>query len=115
MLAYIYAIGSAGSDLIKIGWAVDPQKRLVEHQSSSAHRLRLLATYVVLGCLAKQYESGLKSLLSDRCSHGEWFHISLTEFHEAAATEGLISDVDAATALALAINAEIERLAGSSA
>jgi hypothetical protein len=63
----IYFIG--GGDLVKIGWAADPMRRMDDLQTGSPVRLKLLGFYP--GGLAM--ERALHARFSAARAHGEWF------------------------------------------
>jgi hypothetical protein len=65
---YVYWIGSDDGD-VKIGWALDPEKRLSELQTGNPCKLRVLA--VVRG--SKRDERALHAKLKEFRGLGEWF------------------------------------------
>jgi hypothetical protein len=67
---YVYFIEGAGH--VKIGYAADPETRLLAHQASSPVRLALLAKVPGGGPLERRLHA---AFAVDR-SHGEWFRLS---------------------------------------
>ena len=67
-ICYVYFIRSAPGE-IKIGKAIDVQKRLNGLQTSHPHRLQLLATTVG----GKPAERAYHARFAEHRLHGEWF------------------------------------------
>ena len=68
----VYFIEAIGTDLVKIGHAYDPVKRMANLRTGSAASLRILCTISGNDGL----ESELHRRFSAHRSHGEWFHLS---------------------------------------
>lgn len=68
-IAQIYFIQAEGNNLIKIGIAINPEKRLRQLQSASPVKLHLLKT--IEGGFSA--ERGLHKRFKDTRTHGEWF------------------------------------------
>jgi len=66
-LPVVYLVHAEGTDLYKIGKAVDVGKRIADLQTSSPHKLRVLA--VVKGTKEKSLHARYKQFRQ----HGEWF------------------------------------------
>lgn len=76
---YVYVIGSAGHP-VKIGIAINPERRLKALQTGCPHRLRLYtAVAVPEGCRARAVELACHKELVDHQTTGEWFDISAYE------------------------------------
>lgn len=69
-MAQVYFIEAVGLDLVKIGYAVDLEKRFTNLMTASPAALTLLG---VLPGGAK-LEMELHAKLADHRAHGEWFH-----------------------------------------
>jgi hypothetical protein len=81
---FVYFI-SGDFDLVKIGWAQDPIKRLCALQTGSPLPLFLVAVEAGPATLEKEYHERYKA----SWSHGEWFRKSPTliaHYNEAAET-----------------------------
>ena len=66
---FVYFIECGTSDRIKIGWALDPPKRLKQLQTGASTKLKLLAAFP--GTVKD--EKMLHWIYADRHWHGEWF------------------------------------------
>jgi hypothetical protein len=66
---FIYFIRRGWNGPIKIGWALDPWRRLGELQIGSATRLRLIGIWP--GTMADEHE--LHKQLAEHRTRGEWF------------------------------------------
>lgn len=67
---YVYFIEALGIGHIKIGWSINPLKRLAQLQTGSAARLQLLG--YIPG--KKPFEQKLHKDFAHLCHHDEWFH-----------------------------------------
>ena len=67
---YTYLIGAEGSDLVKIGYAKDPDKRVMFLQTGSPMRLSIL--WAERG----SYEAALHAEFREVLAHGEWFNLT---------------------------------------
>lgn len=67
---YTYLIGAEGSDLVKIGFAKDPDKRVMFLQTGSPARLSLL------WAKPGSYEAALHAEFWEFQAHGEWFNLT---------------------------------------
>ena len=77
MSTYVYFIQAMGTDLLKIGMAVNPSKRLAELQTASPHSLILNAIVPFNTRLeAVCYERRLHGLFKSLHIRGEWFRSS---------------------------------------
>jgi hypothetical protein len=70
----VYIISSEGSDLVKIGWGLDPKARLRMHQTGSPDRLRLIR--LLPG--GQKTERAFHVEFASQRVRGEWFSF-LTE------------------------------------
>jgi len=68
---FIYAIRSGKSNLIKIGFSVEPQGRLKELQTGSPGKLELLQTWPG----TRYDEKRIHRFLKKNRVHGEWFQV----------------------------------------
>jgi len=68
-IAQIYFIQAEGNNLIKIGIAINPKKRLRQLQSASPVKLHLLK--IIEGSFPEERE--LHKRFKDTRTHGEWF------------------------------------------
>jgi hypothetical protein len=72
---FIYAIRSGKSNLIKIGFSVEPQSRLKELQIGSPSKLELLQTWPG----TRSDEKRIHLFLKKNRVHGEWFQVDYDE------------------------------------
>lgn len=72
---YVYVIGAEGQP-VKIGIALDPEKRLKAIQNGFPHRLRIYAQVEAFGGLAPRVEREAHRMLADHRMNGEWFACS---------------------------------------
>jgi T5orf172 domain. len=79
-MSHIYAIRIVDQPFVKIGWAVDPVRRMNNLSCGSPFRMELMATLKVDD--AKKAEGEVHRALHRFRVRGEWFH--LNEFVEAA-------------------------------
>lgn len=68
--ARVYAIRNRGNGCIKIGWAIDPKKRIKELATAHSERLDLLGS--VRG--GRALEKALHYHFGDHRTNGEWFN-----------------------------------------
>jgi hypothetical protein len=72
---YVYIIGADGHP-VKIGIALEPEKRLKEIQTGFPHRLRIYVQVEAFGGLAPRVEREAHRMLTQHRLHGEWFDCS---------------------------------------
>lgn len=77
-IAYIYAFG-VPSGPIKIGYSMNPKKRLLMIEKEQGQRLIVMGKWPVGLLKAHAVERYAHWLLRDKHYHGEWFNISLDE------------------------------------
>ncbi|WP_454367398.1 GIY-YIG nuclease family protein [Streptomyces ambofaciens] len=80
---YTYLIGAEGSDLVKIGYAKDPDKRVMFLQTGSPMRLSIL--WAERG----SYEAALHAEFREVLAHGEWFNLTALGDPVALVTEAV--------------------------
>lgn len=68
---FVYFIEAEGQGLVKVGYSLDPSRRLIHLQNASPHRLRLVMTVAGTPELETHYH-GMFAL--ERVS-GEWFRV----------------------------------------
>lgn len=68
---FVYVIHAVGTNRIKIGYSVDPEKRLAQLQTGSPYELRLLAKWP--GTIEAEQRAH-QCLTQYRCG-GEWFSV----------------------------------------
>jgi len=68
---FVYFIEAVGTPRIKLGYSVDPEKRLKELQTGSPYKLALLAKWPAI----PQTETYLHELFTEYRVHGEWFEL----------------------------------------
>jgi hypothetical protein len=92
----IYFIRAVGTDLVKIGKARDPERRLGELQTGSPHALKIEA-------MCRGY-SRVERYLHDKCAErhvrGEWYRIDAEE------VEGIVGAIKASTTFAMGTHPE---------
>lgn len=71
--AYVYVIGAADIQAVKIGWARNPTQRLSDMQTGSPVPLALL--WMRYHPRAWELESALHRHFGERRLHGEWFDL----------------------------------------
>lgn len=82
---YVYFIGSIDKkqSLIKIGKANDPIRRLMELQTGSADRLRIIGSVKCRNSdHALQVEKLAHNLFWKQRRHGEWFNLRRTQISQ---------------------------------
>lgn len=79
-LGYVYVIGFARNDIVKIGSATCPQSRLLSLQCGNPFELRVLGLVCVYEGSAFEIEHAAHKVASSRRIRGEWFAM---EPHEA--------------------------------
>jgi hypothetical protein len=72
----VYIVGADGSDLVKIGRASSPRKRLRDMQTGSPLRLKLLGIASAPEWADVQLEGALHAYFATRRRHGEWFDLN---------------------------------------
>ena len=81
-MAWIYAIGMAGTSFVKIGFTNSaPVKRLQNLQSASPHALKLLKVYDCTD--APLIEQRIHQLLKPYQYRQEWFDVTLEQIDDA--------------------------------
>jgi hypothetical protein len=68
----VYFIHADGTNLVKIGWTADLQRRFDQLQTASPHRLRLLAVHIGPREVEKAYHRDLAPYRQ----RGEWFFLT---------------------------------------
>ena len=87
METYIYVIAADEQGPVKIGYSSDPSRRLKELQTGYPTPLALRHQQKFPDAQAKLMEQLIHKTLRHRCSHGEWFKMSVeqaiaeVEFH----------------------------------
>lgn len=74
---YVYAIGHPHG-YVKIGRSVDPEKRLITHQSSCPYELWLICQIPVQDSVG--IETTLHDVLFDKCVRGEWYDLDHSDY-----------------------------------
>lgn len=78
----IYVIG-ARNHPVKVGIAIDVEKRLSELQTGNPHKLRIFAkAYAPVGYRAREIEGRVHRALASCHTHGEWFDVTPDEAEE---------------------------------
>lgn len=72
---FVYVIGAESSRVVKIGFAVDPSRRLTHLQTGSPVRLAILAALPG----SRTFEAKLHKVFKDLRKHGEWFDFGKVE------------------------------------
>lgn len=87
---YVYFIEAVGAAAIKIGWALDPRRRLIQHAIGCPLELKLLCS--APGTLG--HEGALQSRFSEVCIRGEWYsrNPALSALIEDVARTGQLPD-----------------------
>jgi len=79
--AHVYVMKSGS--YYKIGWAIDPKKRLKQLQTGNPREIRLIGT---LECetrlLAKDLERHFQEHYPDKIIRGEWYDLSAIEIKQ---------------------------------
>lgn len=66
----LYLISTTARDYVKLGYSINPQRRLKQLQTASAEELILIATCRGSRADENQYHH----YLSPQCQRGEWFY-----------------------------------------
>lgn len=80
--SYIYVIASGPEGPVKVGLAIDPDRRLKEIQTGHPVRLAIFAERQVKASLVRQIEHECHVRLKDLRSNGEWFRIAAKRAEE---------------------------------
>lgn len=73
--AYVYVIGAVGVQAVKIGWATNPTRRLMEFQIGCPLPLSILWTFPTSRAVA--LESALHKRFAAQRLRGEWFDLGV--------------------------------------
>jgi hypothetical protein len=90
---YLYVIASAEHGPCKIGYSINPEKRLKQLQTGHAHPLKLWFAQAVPNHEARRIERQIHCTIGHLRTKGEWFSVSVND----ATTEvqvGLMSALD---------------------
>lgn len=71
-LPCVYFIHAEGTDLVKVGWTADLDRRFDQLQTASPHRLRLLGVHIGLKDVERVYHRDLQPYRQ----RGEWFFLT---------------------------------------
>lgn len=77
-MTFIYAIGTK-SDLQKIGYSDNPEKRLKQLQTGNPEQLYLHHTISIVSSRARLVEQFIHSQINYKRTKGEWFRMSPEE------------------------------------
>lgn len=85
-VSYVYVAHSA--DWFKVGKSNNPEARIVNLQTASPHRVKLVTKYKFeTGKMAEQAEAAVHQALRKYRGRGEWFNCDFKVIHEAITKE----------------------------
>lgn len=74
---YVYVMNQVGSNIYKIGYSKNPQKRLTRISSGSSKKIKIISVYPQVGHeQAEKSEKYLHDLFHKKRLFGEWFRLN---------------------------------------
>ena len=79
METYLYVIAGEYEGPVKIGYSVNPEKRVRQLQTGAAYKLSVYYQQNVNEREARKIERNIHRTLGHLRSHGEWFNLSVDQ------------------------------------